>query len=174
MLGAAGGVGSTLVQIARSEGVSVIGTVGGGAAGAGARRWAPRPLDYRSEDVPARVRELAPDGDAGEFDNVGRRRASPTAWRMLARGGTLVSDGTASTKDDQGYSRLPVLSQIERLMLWNAAAQRPPRHVLQPLGRQAPPPQRFQPELQRRTWARVFALMAEGTITRRWWPSGSR
>ena len=39
---------------------------------------------------------------------------------MLAKGGTLVSYGTASTKDDPGNSRLPVLRLIGRLMLWNA------------------------------------------------------
>jgi NADPH:quinone reductase-like Zn-dependent oxidoreductase len=39
---------------------------------------------------------------------------------MLARGGTLVSYGTASTRDTPGNPRLPVLKLLPRLTLWNA------------------------------------------------------
>jgi NADPH:quinone reductase-like Zn-dependent oxidoreductase len=38
---------------------------------------------------------------------------------MLGRGGTLVSYGTASTKDVPGNPRLPVLKLIARLTAWN-------------------------------------------------------
>ena len=39
---------------------------------------------------------------------------------MLARGGTLVSYGTASTKDVAGNPRAAVAKLIGRLLLWNA------------------------------------------------------
>jgi NADPH2:quinone reductase len=39
---------------------------------------------------------------------------------MLARGGTLISYGTASTRDDAGNPRVPVLKLLARLMAWNA------------------------------------------------------
>ncbi|MFC8046688.1 zinc-binding dehydrogenase [Nocardia sp. NPDC057353] len=39
---------------------------------------------------------------------------------MLAPGGALVAYGTASTKDVEGDSRLPVLKLLARLALWNA------------------------------------------------------
>ena len=57
------------------------------------------PVDYRNEDVPARVREIAPDGVDAVFDHVGGPGIADS-WRMLATGGTLVSYGTASTRDD--------------------------------------------------------------------------
>ena len=119
VLGAAGGVGSTLVQLARHAGIRVIGTAGAaqqerlGELGA-------IPVDYRAEDVPARVRELAPEGVAGVFDHVGGPGIADS-WRMLARGGTLVSYGTASTRDTPGNPRLPVLKLLARLTAWNLA-----------------------------------------------------
>ncbi|MEM7094953.1 MAG: NADP-dependent oxidoreductase [Actinomycetota bacterium] len=70
---AAGAVGSTAAQIARIAGATVIGIAGGphkatfltdelGLAAA---------IDYKNDDVAARLRELAPDGVDVFFDNVG-------------------------------------------------------------------------------------------------------
>jgi NADPH:quinone reductase-like Zn-dependent oxidoreductase len=82
------------------------------------RELGAEPIDYRSEDVPARVRELAPDGVAAVFDHVGGS-GIVDSWRMLARGGTLVSYGTASTRDVPGNPRVPVLKLLGRLTAWN-------------------------------------------------------
>jgi NADPH:quinone reductase-like Zn-dependent oxidoreductase len=114
--GAAGGVGTILVQLARHAGIRVIGTAGPRQQDR-LRELGATPVDYRSEDVPARVRELAPDGVAAVFDHVGGP-GIVDSWRMLARGGTLVSYGTASTKDDPGNPRLPVLELLGRLTAW--------------------------------------------------------
>ena len=76
------------------------------------------PVDYRG-DVTAQVRALSPGGVDAVFDHVGGP-GIVASWRLLARGGTLVSYGAAATKDDPGNSRLPVLLLIARLMLWNA------------------------------------------------------
>ena len=116
--GAAGGVGSTLVQLARHAGIRVIGTAGP-AAQVRVREIGAIPIDYRNEDVSARVREIAPDGVAAVFDHVGGP-SIVASWQMLARGGTLVSYGTASTRDVPGNPRVPVLKLFARLMLWNA------------------------------------------------------
>src|SRR3954468_406279 len=70
VLGAAGGVGSVLVQLARHAGIAVIATAGPKQQER-LRELGATPIDYRSEDVPARVRELAPDGVAAVFDHVG-------------------------------------------------------------------------------------------------------
>jgi NADPH:quinone reductase-like Zn-dependent oxidoreductase len=64
------------------------------------------------------VRELAPEGVAADFDHVGGP-GIVDSWRMLARGGSLVSYGTASTRDAPGNPRLPVLKLIARLTLRN-------------------------------------------------------
>src|SRR6478752_9507838 len=116
VLGANGGVGSTLVQLAAHVGIRVIGTASAGNH-AQLRELGATPLDYRNEDVPARVRELAPDGVAAVFDHVGGPGIDDS-WRMLAKGGTLVSYGTASTRDVPGNPRLPVLKLLAKLTVW--------------------------------------------------------
>ncbi|QTE29003.1 medium chain dehydrogenase/reductase family protein [Pengzhenrongella sicca] len=117
VLGANGGVGSTLVQLAVDAGLTVIGTA------------APRhhdqvrslgaiPVDYQAPDLPARLRELAPDGVDAVFDHVGGTGLQDS-WRLLRRGGTLVSYGSAATKDAAGTSQLPVFALFMRVLLWN-------------------------------------------------------
>jgi NADPH:quinone reductase-like Zn-dependent oxidoreductase len=117
VLGAAGGVGSTLVQLARYAGIRVIGTAGPAQQNR-VRELGATPLDYHKDDVPAEVRELAPDGVAAVFDHIGGP-GIPDSWRMLARGGTLVCYGKASTLKNPGNPRLPVLKLLARLHAWN-------------------------------------------------------
>jgi len=161
VLGAAGGVGSTLVQLARHAGIRVIGTAGPGQQER-LRELGAIPVDYRNEDVPARVREIAPDGVAAVFDHVGGPGIADS-WRMLAKGGTLVSYGTASTRDVPGNPRLPVLKLLARLTAWN----------LLPNGRRATffnlwagrrlRPARYRAELRQDLTA-VLRLLADGAI----------
>jgi NADPH2:quinone reductase len=118
VLGAAGGVGSVLVALARHAGIRVLGVVSTPQVPA-VQALGAVAIDRRTEDVPARVRELAPEGVAAVFDHVGGAGIGDS-WRMLARGGALVSYGTAATKDDPGDPRLPVLRLLARLLVWNA------------------------------------------------------
>ena len=161
MLGAAGGVGSTLVQLARHAGIRVIGTAGPGQQER-LRELGAIPVDYRNEDVPARVRELAP----GRRGRRLRPRRRPGDRRLVAdarRGGTLVSYGTASTRDVPGNPRLPVLKLLARLTAWN----------LMPNGRRATffnlwagrrlRPARYRAELRQDLTA-VLRLLADGAI----------
>lgn len=116
--GANGGVGSTLVQLARLAGARVIGTASPRHHDA-VRALGATPIDYRDNDLPARVRELAPDGVDAVFDHVGGP-GIVDSYRLLAPRGTLVAYGTASTRDQRGSSRLPVLKLFVRLLWWNA------------------------------------------------------
>ncbi|KOX34802.1 NADPH:quinone reductase [Saccharothrix sp. NRRL B-16348] len=116
--GANGGVGSTLVQLARLAGARVIGTASPRHHDA-VRALGATPLDYRDTDLPAKVRALAPDGVDAVFDHVGGPRIVDS-YRLLAPRGALVAYGTASTRDRQGSSRLPVLKLFVRLLWWNA------------------------------------------------------
>src|SRR6185312_11507727 len=114
--GANGGVGSTLVQLARAAGIRAIGTASARHAPAvealGAT-W----VDYRA-NVAEQVRTLAPNGVDAVFDHIGGP-GIVDSFRLLAPGGTLVSYGTASTKNQEGNSRLPVLKLLARLFWWN-------------------------------------------------------
>ncbi|QBS39300.1 medium chain dehydrogenase/reductase family protein [Nocardia sp. CS682] len=117
VLGANGGVGSTLVQLARHAGITVIGTASPRHHAALLEQGV-RPVDYRDPEMYRRIRELAPDGVDAVFDHVGGAGVVES-WRLLRRGGTLVSYGTASTKDVDGNSQLPVLKLFPRLLMWN-------------------------------------------------------
>jgi NADPH:quinone reductase-like Zn-dependent oxidoreductase len=117
VLGANGGVGSTLVQLARHAGITVIGTASPRHHPA-LRELGAIPVDYRDPDMYRRIREIAPDGVDAVFDHVGGP-GIVDSWRLLRRGGALVSYGTAATKDVEGDSRLPILTLFARLALWN-------------------------------------------------------
>ncbi|MEW2268204.1 zinc-binding dehydrogenase, partial [Streptomyces sp. NPDC047868] len=117
-----GGVGSVLVQLAQAAGAKVIGTASARHHDA-LRAQGVTPIDYRTEDIPARVRELAPGGVDAVFDHVGGRSAIDS-WHLLAPGGTLVAYGSASTRDDEGSKQLPVLKLLGRIWLWNALPNR--------------------------------------------------
>ncbi|SER35831.1 NADPH:quinone reductase [Lentzea xinjiangensis] len=118
VLGANGGVGSTLVQLARHAGIRVIGTASARHHDA-VRELGAIPVDYRDPAMYDKIHELAPDGVDAVFDHVG----GPTvqdSWRLLRRGGALISYGSAATKNEPGNASLPVLKVFGRLMVWNA------------------------------------------------------
>ena len=117
VLGANGGVGSTLVQLAVAAGITVIGTASTRHHDY-VRELGAIPVDYRDPDLTTRLRELAPDGVDAVFDHVGGAGLRDS-WSLLRRGGTLVSYGSAATKDDAGTSQLPVMRLFARVLLWN-------------------------------------------------------
>jgi NADPH2:quinone reductase len=117
VLGANGGVGSMLVQLARHAGITVIGTASPRHHPA-LRELGATPVDYRDPEMYHRIREIASDGVDAVFDHVGGP-GIVDSWRLLRRGGALVSYGTAATKDEEGDSRLPVLTLMARLVAWN-------------------------------------------------------
>jgi NADPH:quinone reductase-like Zn-dependent oxidoreductase len=115
--GANGGVGTTLVQLARLADVRVIGTASPRHHDR-LRELGVIPVDYHA-DVPAAVRALAPGGVDAVFDHLGGASVI-ASWRLLARGGTLVAYGSATTRDDSGNKQLPVLKILGRVWTWNA------------------------------------------------------
>ncbi|MFI6159061.1 MULTISPECIES: medium chain dehydrogenase/reductase family protein [Micromonospora] len=117
VLGANGGVGSTLVQLARYAGVRVIGTTSARHHDT-VRALGATPVDYRAPGMYHRIRALTPDGADAVFDHVGGPGVA-RSWGLLRKGGTLVSYGTAATKNEAGNSRLPVLKLFAQLKLWH-------------------------------------------------------
>jgi NADPH:quinone reductase-like Zn-dependent oxidoreductase len=162
VLGAGGGVGTILVQLARVMGLDVIGVAGAPQLDR-VRALGATPVDHRREDVPARVRELAPGGVAAVFDHVAGPGLSDS-WRMLAPGGTLVVYGTLAVARSDRDPRLPFVLTIARVLAWN----------LLPNGRHASffnvwaghtrHLDRFRTEL-RADLGQVFAHLADGTVT---------
>ena len=112
---AAGGVGSVAGQIAKLRGATVIGIAGGPAKSA----WVVDELgfdaciDYKSEDVAVRLKQLAPQGVNVFFDNVGGELLD-TVLRRLANRGRVVLCGDISTYNLEGPP--PPLRNIRYVM----------------------------------------------------------
>ncbi|MFK0246358.1 medium chain dehydrogenase/reductase family protein [Amycolatopsis azurea] len=160
--GANGGVGSLLVQLAAQAGVRVIGTASERHHEA-LRRLGVTPIDYRTEDISARVRELAPEGVDAVFDHVGGASV-PASWKLLARGGTLVSYGSAATRDDEGSKQLPVLKILARVMVWNSLPNGRHAYFFNVWAGRSFAKNRFRARL-REDLTQVFAALKDGTIT---------
>ncbi|MFD9392196.1 medium chain dehydrogenase/reductase family protein [Streptomyces sp. NPDC060000] len=162
--GANGGVGSVLVQLAKAAGVKVIGTASARHHDA-LRQQGVTPVDYRTGDLAARIRELAPGGVDAVFDHVGGR-GIVDSWRLLAPGGTLVSYGTASTRDDEGSKQWPVLKLLGRLWLWNALPNRRRAYFFNVWAGRALARNRFRSRL-RSDLTQLFAALQRGDVTPR-------
>ncbi|GIE75284.1 NADPH:quinone reductase [Actinoplanes philippinensis] len=117
VLGANGGVGSTLLQLARHAGITVIGTAAE-RHHALVRALGATPVDYRDPDMYEKIRALVPGGADAVFDHVGGPGLKQS-WQTLRRDGTLVSYGAASAKNDDGNARLPFLTAYARIKQWH-------------------------------------------------------
>ncbi len=99
--GAAGATGSVACQIARIQGCRVVGIAGG----RDKCDWLVKEakvdgaIDYKNEDVAARLRELCPKGIDIYFDNVGGEQLD-LALANLAMHGRVVLCGAISTYND--------------------------------------------------------------------------
>jgi synaptic vesicle membrane protein VAT-1 len=162
--GANGGVGSVLVQLALAAGVRVIGTASARHHEA-LREQGVLPVDHRDEHLAARVRELAPDGVDAVFDHVGGRGIADS-WRLLAPGGTLVSYGSASTRDDTGSKQWPVVKLIGRTWLWNTLPNGRRAGFFNVWAGRALSKNRFRARL-RTDLTQVFAAYRRGEVTAR-------
>jgi NADPH:quinone reductase-like Zn-dependent oxidoreductase len=160
--GANGGVGSVLVQLAQAAGVKVIGTASARHHDA-LRERGVIPVDYRTENVAARIRELAPGGVDAVFDHVGGRGVVDS-WHLLAPGGTLVSYGSASTRDDEGSKQWPVLKLLGRVWLWNTLPNRRHAYFFNVWAGRTLAKNRFQARL-RADLTQVFAALQRGDVT---------
>lgn len=98
--GAAGSVGSIAAQIGRIVGARVVAICGG----AEKARWLRQNcgiadvIDYKSQDVPAQLDRLCPEGIDAFFDNVGGTLLRDVVARMR-RGGRVALCGQIATYD---------------------------------------------------------------------------
>jgi NADPH2:quinone reductase len=95
VMGAAGGLGSAAVQVARHLGARVIAGAGGDErVGAAMRLGADFGVNYRTSDLTAEVRRLT-EGRGVDvlLENVGDPDLFPSAFASLARNGRMVTAG---------------------------------------------------------------------------------
>lgn len=99
---ATGATGSIAVQIAKIIGARVIATAGG----AEKCQWvmdntgADAVIDYRNEDIDARLKELAPEGVNAYFDNVGGDMLDTLFLHMAPKGRILICGAMSSGYTD--------------------------------------------------------------------------
>ncbi len=91
--GAAGGLGTALVQLGNLAGLDVYGTASTHNQGVVAYLGA-TPIDYRTEDFVARIRALTGDGVDAVFDTVSGVRQLWRSYRCIRRGGRLIPIGS--------------------------------------------------------------------------------
>jgi len=106
---AAGATGSTVGQIAKIKGAAkVIGIAGGPKKCAGIidELGFDEAIDYKSDDVAARLREAAPDGIDLFFDNVGGEILDACLAQLALRG-RIVLCGAISGYNDRGTAKGP-------------------------------------------------------------------
>jgi NADPH-dependent curcumin reductase CurA len=107
--GAAGATGSTVGQIAKIKGAGKVIGIAGGPEKCG---WIGDELgfdvtiDYKGEDVAARLREAAPEGIDLYFDNVGGEILDACLARLALRG-RVVLCGAISSYNDRGAIKGP-------------------------------------------------------------------
>ncbi|MDE0572201.1 NAD(P)-dependent alcohol dehydrogenase [Demequina sp. B12] len=100
VIGAGGGIGSFVVQMAAHAGATVTGVASGGAADAVRALGADRTVDYAQEDV----LELEPGFDL-IFDNVGANRMADLVT-LVAPGGMLLPNAGTDGADGGGLMRV--------------------------------------------------------------------
>jgi len=150
--GAAGGVGTALLELGRLAELEMYGTASKhnhevvSALGA-------TPIDYHTEDFVERIHSLTGDGVDAVFDPIGGARQLWRSNRAVRKGGKLVWLGVAATKKD-GLRIIPLTLLMVFLL------------KLMPDGKQAP----MAPDLgkdivwYRETLAELLDLLAEGKI----------
>ena len=95
--GAAGGVGSALLELGKLAGLEMFGTASEYNYELVATLGA-TPIDYRREDFVKRIRHLTGDGVDVVFDPIGGARQLWRSYRALRGNGRLVWFGVAATK----------------------------------------------------------------------------
>ncbi|MFC1595562.1 medium chain dehydrogenase/reductase family protein [Gemmatimonadota bacterium] len=150
--GAAGGVGSALLDLGKQAGLEIYGTASEynhdvvSAFGA-------IPIDYRTDDFVECIRDLTDDGVDAVFDPIGGGRHVLRSYRTLRKGGRLVWFGVTGISE-RGMAPM-ILTMLTRSLL-----------ALIPDGKRAPqaPDLRKHPAWYRETLTELLDSLAAGNL----------
>ncbi len=154
--GAAGGVGSALLQLGKLAGLEMYGTASGYNHELVAELGA-TPIDYRSEDFVKRVRSLTGGGVDAVFDPIGGAVQVWRSYRALRKGGRLVWFGMAATKGT-GMRVIPTTLIMQGLLAITPRDKKVP--LMPDLGTFS----KENPEWYRQTLRELLDLLAAGKI----------
>jgi NADPH2:quinone reductase len=113
--GANGGVANVLVQLARHNGIRVIGTAATRHHDS-LRDLGVEPVDYNDPDLAATVRRMAPNGVNAAFDHLGEA-SFKRSFGLLAPRGTLVAYGLQAQLGE-GNTVITFVRVLARLLSW--------------------------------------------------------
>ncbi len=102
--GAAGGVGSMVVQIAKARGAHVIGTASAG-RNQSLREWGVQPVEYGA-GLAERVREIAPDGVDAAIDTVGTDEAIDVSLELVGDRQRIATIAAFDRAQQDGFKAL--------------------------------------------------------------------
>ncbi len=112
--GAAGGVGSALLELGNLAGLEMYGTASKHNHPL-VEKLGATPIDYQNEDFVERIRAFTGDGVDAVFDPIGGWRQLWRSYRALRRGGRLVWFGVAATKR-RGIGVIPASLAMQGLV----------------------------------------------------------
>lgn len=155
--GAAGGVGTALLQLGTLAGAEMYGTASRSKHELVTRLGA-RPIDYKNEDFVKRLFTLTGDGVDVVFDPIGGTHLKES-WKTLRKGGRLVAYGFSSVREQGGNPLLNIAWQSLRMMLWS----------LSPVGKKGmfysiTGLKKNHPEWFRQDLSTLFTLLLQGKI----------
>lgn len=150
VIGASGGIGTALLQLGKLAGLTLYGI-------ASQRKhhilteMGATPIDYRRQDFAAVIREAEPDGLDYVFDGMFSRDYVERGYRLLRRGGRMVSYGEPPSRSALFRS----LGKLVGSHLW------PDGRLYNLYGTSA---YTFNQRPFLEDWATLFRLLAEGRI----------
>jgi len=154
--GAAGGVGSALLELGKLAGLQMYGTASRYNHDL-VRSLGATPIDYRSEDFVKRVRDLTGDGVDAVFDPIGGARQIRRSHQALRKGGRLIWFGMAATKD-RGIMVIPFTLLMQVLLALFPRGKKAP--LMQDLGTFIDSHEGWYEE----TLSRLLGLLADGSL----------
>jgi NADPH2:quinone reductase len=153
--GAAGGVGTALLQLGKLAGLEMFGTASREKHEL-VSRFGGVPIDYRNEDFVERIRRLTGEGVDAVFDPIGGTNWK-RSFRSLRPGGRLVPFGASSLLSEGKLKAALGFVTLLRLKLFHGD-----RKVLWMFGTTARP--YSSPDLCRKDLAILFDLLIQGEI----------